>query len=332
MPTRRQLLQVIRIQSELAKLGLDLGGAMQFIVEQTLSLIDADGAAIELAEREDMVYRAAAGIARPQLGLRLKIDQSLTGLCVRRGKSLLCKHVETDTRVDLDACHRVGLRSMIIIPLKHRGIAIGALKALSAQPDKFQKRDVVLLRMLSDVIAAAMYFSVKYSGDDLFIKATHDDMTGLANRALFMDRLRNAVALTDRDKKVAGVLMIDMDGLKQINDNYGHRVGDAVILEFAHRLGKATRDIDTAARLGGDEFGVVLATLESPESVESAAARIDAVNQPPFLFEGESYQLSASIGTAVIPGDGVEPEQLLDIADKRMYCVKRERKDQLFSA
>lgn len=329
MPTRKQLLQVIHIQSELAKLGLDLGGVMQFIVEQTLSLIDADGAAIELAEREDMVYRAAAGIARPQLGLRLKVDQSLSGLCVRRGKSLLCMDAETDHRVDLEACHRVGLRSMIIMPLQHRGITIGALKALSAQPARFHQREVTLLRMLSDVVAAAMYFSVKYSGDDLFIKATHDDMTGLANRALFMDRLRNAVALTDRDEKSAGVLMIDLDGLKQINDHYGHRTGDAVILEFARRLGRLTRDMDTAARLGGDEFGIVLTALDTPEGVESAAARIDQANLAPFSFEGEAYQLSASVGAALIPNDGTEPERLLDIADQRMYSVKRMRKNQM---
>lgn len=327
MPTRNQLLQVIHIQSELAKLGLDLGGVMQFIVEQTLSLIGADGAAIELAERGDMVYRAASGTAFPQLGLRLKIDKSLSGLCVRTGESLLCEDAETDPRVDLEACRKVGLRSMVIMPLQHRGITIGALKALSAQPGKFGPRDATLLRMLSDVVAAAMYFSVKYSGDDLFIKATHDDMTGLANRALFMDRLRNAVALTGRDQKSAGVLMIDLDGLKQINDNHGHRVGDAVILEFAKRLERVTRELDTTARLGGDEFGIVLLALDNKKCIDTAAGRIEAVNQQVFNFEGNDYEISASVGAALIPSDGTEPEQLLDVADQRMYSVKRRRKE-----
>ncbi len=326
MPTRRQLMQVIHIQSELAKLGLDLGGVMQYIVEETLTLLNAEGAAIELAEQGQMVYRAAAGIARPQLGLRLKIDQSLSGLCVMNGESLLCTDSEQDERVDAEACQRVGLRSMIVIPLKHRGITVGALKAISVEPNKFTHVDMSLLEMLTDVVAAAMYFSVKYSDDDLFHRATHDDMTGLANRALFMDRLRNAVAQTARDRTPAGVLMIDLDGLKHVNDTFGHRVGDAVILEFAKRLKTVTRDSDTAARLGGDEFGVVLPVLDCEGGILRVTQRIDDVLALPFMFEDREYTLAASVGTATIPHDGIEPEMLLDMADRRMYRVKRARK------
>lgn len=326
MPTRKQLMQVINIQTEIAKLGLDLGGVMQFVVEQTLPLLEADGAAIELAEDGEMVYRAASGIAREQLGLRLKIDTSLSGLCVLTGKPLSCDDSEDDSRVDQLACRKVGLRSMIIMPLKHKGITVGVLKAMSAQPNKFKQRDMTLLGMLLDVVAAAMYFSVKYDSDNLFIKATHDDMTGLANRALFMDRLRNAMARTSREQNPSGVLMIDMDGLKQINDTHGHRIGDAVIIEFSNRLKKATRGTDTAARLGGDEFGVILTPLESPDGVDSAMQRIDSEIKLPFVFEDKPYQLKASIGSALIPKDGNEPDRVLEVADQRMYAVKQSRK------
>jgi len=326
MPSHEQLIQLIQIQTEIAKLGLDLGGVMQYVVEQTLPLIGADGAVIELAEDGDMVYRAAAGIAKDQLGLRLKISGSLSGLCVITGETLACADSETDPRVDREACHKVGLRSMIVMPLKHRGVTVGVLKALSAQPDYFQQRDISLLGMLSEVVAAAMYFSAKYDSDNLFIKATHDGMTGLANRALFMDRLRNAVAHTHRDQRSSGVLMIDMDGLKQINDTHGHRIGDAVIIEFSNRLKKATRDTDTTARLGGDEFGVILSPLAGPDGVDAALQRIDAEISPPFVFENQPYQLQASIGSALIPQDGSEPDKLLEVADQRMYAVKQSRK------
>ncbi len=326
MPSRQQLLQVINIQTEIAKLGLDLGGVMQFIVEQTLSLIEADGAVIELAEGDEMVYRAASGLARPQLGLRLRIDTSLSGLSVMTGKTLSCADSETDARVDRAACARVGLRSMIVMPLKHRGVTIGVLKALSAQPNNFKRRDITLLGMLSEVVAATMYFSVKYDSDDLFIKATHDDMTGLANRALFMDRLRNAVAHTSRNQRPSAVLVIDMDGLKQINDVHGHRVGDAVIIEFSNRIRKVTRDTDTAARLGGDEFGIILTPLETPDGVDSAVRRIDAEIEPPFMFEDRPYRMRASIGSALTPKDGTEPDKLLEVADQRMYVVKQTHK------
>lgn len=326
MPTSEQLMQVIRIQTEIAKLGLDLGGVMQYVVEQTLPLIEADGAAIELVEDGDMVYRAASGIAKDQLGLRLKVDASLSGLCVRTGEILSCADSETDSRVDRLACRKMGLRSMIVMPLKYREMTVGVLKAMSAHPDKFKQRDIKLLGMLSEVVAAAMYFSTKYDSDSLFIKATHDGMTGLANRALFMDRLRNAVARTSREQRPAGVLMIDMDGLKQINDTHGHRVGDTALIEFSNRLMRATRNTDTTARLGGDEFGIILTPLESPEGIESAIKRIDSEIHLPFVFEGKPYSLNASIGSALIPQDGTEPDKLLELADQRMYAVKQTRK------
>lgn len=326
MPSRAQLMQVIRIQTEIAQLGLDLGGVMQYVVEKTLPLIDANGAAIELAEDGEMVYRAATGIASNQIGLRLKIETSLSGLCVMTGETLFCGDADTDPRVDQDACRLMGLRSMIVMPLKHKGITVGALKAMSAQANKFNQQDITLLGMLSEVVAASMYFSVKYDSDNLFIKATHDGMTGLANRALFMDRLRNAVARTSREQSPSGVLMIDMDGLKQINDSQGHRIGDAVIIEFSNRLKNATRSTDTAARLGGDEFGVILSPLESTDGIDIAMQRIDTEIKSPFVFEDKQYQLKASIGSALIPNDGSEPEQIMEVADHRMYASKKVRK------
>ena len=327
MPTREQLLQVIRVQTEIAKLGLGLGNVMQYVVEQTLPLIHADGAAIELAEDGEMVYRAASGIARNQLGLRLSIDKSLSGLCVKNGEILSCDDSETDPRADRHACRKVGLRSMIVLPLKHRGTTIGALKAMSAQPGKFQPHDVRLLELLSEVVGASMYFSVKYDSDSLFIKATHDDMTGLANRALFMDRLKGAIARADRGPHASGVLMIDMDGLKQINDTHGHRTGDAVLIEFAKRLKEVTRETDTAARLGGDEFGMILSPLDDPVGLERTIQRIDTAMQRPFAFESRAYPLRASIGSAWIPLDGCEPERVLEVADQRMYAIKQARKE-----
>ncbi|WP_198782006.1 sensor domain-containing diguanylate cyclase [Shewanella putrefaciens] len=328
MPSREQLLQVINIQTEIAKLGLDLGGVMQYVVEQTLPLIDADGAAIELAEEGDMVYRAASGIAAPQLGLRLKVDASLSGLCIKTGEVLTCIDAATDTRVDLAACNKVGLRSMLVMPLTYQGATVGVLKAVSRHVGKFQQPDITLLNMLSEAVAAAMYFSVKYDSDNLFFKATHDCMTGLANRALFMDRLHNAIARAKREQLPTGLLMMDMDGLKQINDTHGHRAGDAVLLEFAKRLQQTTRDTDLAARLGGDEFGVILTPQENPEAVTTALQRIEAAMASPLTFEGRNYQLQVSIGAIVLPQDGMEPDQLLELADKRMYAAKNLHKNQ----
>ena len=324
MPSKEQLLDIIAIQAEIARLGLDLTATMALVVERTLGLIEADGAAIELADGEAMVYRAGAGIAASQLGLRLKAGESLSGLCVRSGEILHCRDSESDPRVDRDACRAVGLRSLIVVPLRHEGETVGVLKAMSRQPDKFRDVDVRALRLLSEVVGAVMYFAAKYNVDELFYKATHDAMTGLANRAFYIERLRNTLALHRRDKRPASVLMIDMDGLKHLNDSYGHRVGDAAIMEVARRLTACARESDTVARLGGDEFGMIFSPVDLPEGGEMLMHRIEDEIARPLQFEGRSYALSASVGMATLPADGLDVDHLLETADRRMHRVKRQ--------
>lgn len=324
MTSPNQLLEVINVQTEIAKLGLDLGSVMSLIVERTLPLVNADGAAVELAEGDEMVYRAVSGIAKPYLGLRLELESSLSGLCVRTGEILRCDDADIDFRVDRDACRKVGLRSMIVVPLKHKGMTVGVLKAMSAKPRKFDNTDMTLLGLLSELIGAAMFYATKYDIDALFHKATHDGLTGLANRSLFMDRLRQVIAQSHREKRSVSVLMIDMDGLKHINDTYGHRIGDAAIVEFSNRIQSGARATDTVARLGGDEFGVILTPIDQPNGAQIAIERMINQIERPFVFEGKNYELHASIGSAQFPEDSDEINQLLEIADQRMYLIKQE--------
>lgn len=125
MPTQKQLMEIISIQPDIAKQGLDLAGVMALATERTLSQVGANSAAIELAEGEDMVYRATSGNAASQIGLRVKRQHSLSGLSVQSGQTLICTDSETDPRVDLEACRKVGLRSMLCM---HLGSPIGAAR------------------------------------------------------------------------------------------------------------------------------------------------------------------------------------------------------------
>lgn len=323
MPSKDQLLDVIAIQAEIAKLGLDLGGTMALVVDRTLPLIGADGAAIELAENDEMVYRAASGIAANQLGLRLKLAGSLSGLCVQTATALSCDDSELDERVDRAACRHVGLRSMIVVPLRHQGETVGVLKAMSAQPGKFHEIDKGVLELLTEVIAAAMYFATKYNIDELFYKATHDAMTGLANRALFIDRLRSIISQRESSSRSTQILLIDMNGLKGINDTHGHRAGDAAITEFANRLTTCTRQGDTVARVGGDEFGIILSPIDPTHGVEAIIQRINDEKTPLLYVKDQPFRLTASIGVARFPDDGSDIDSLLEVADQRMYQMKR---------
>jgi diguanylate cyclase (GGDEF)-like protein len=320
------LMQIIQAQTEIAQLGLDLGGVIDFVADRVRHLTDAGGAIVELAEGDEMVYRAAAGMAKGQLGLRLARAGSMSGLCVAEARLLYCEDSETDPRVDLDACRRVGLRSMVCAPLTHAGNVVGVLKIASPLERAFTPEHVQILELMSGLIAAAMFHAVQHETSDLYHKATHDALTGLANRALFYDRLRQCVARARRQSSQIGILNLDMDGLKPINDQLGHRAGDAAIRELAARIARGSREADTVARVGGDEFAVILPDVPDREGARALATRIEGEIRLPFAFEDRPLPLGASIGMAVFPDDGTEIETLLETADQSMYSVKRTRK------
>ncbi|HET8807966.1 MAG TPA: sensor domain-containing diguanylate cyclase [Methylophaga sp.] len=318
---------LIQLQTEIAKLGLAVGKVLDLVTDKSMVLTCADGAVIELAEGDCMVYRSADGIAKNQLGLRISKHNSLSGLCVATGQIMRCDDSRLDPRVDLAACEKVGLRSMIVVPLAHQNSVIGVLKVLSTKPGIFSDADVTILGMLSELVAASMFYAAHYDHEQLFYRATHDELTGLANRALFLDHLRTAIAQANRKKELTGVMMIDMNGLKKINDQLGHRYGDAVIREFGRRLKENSRETDTVARFGGDEFGIVLTPVDSASSVELKSQRLAQNVEKPFDFEGQRLPIGASYGGAVYPEDSREINELLDIADQAMYAQKRSLKD-----
>ena len=155
--------------------------------------------------------------------------------------------------------------------------------------------------------------------------AHHDLLTNLPNRALMRDRLEQATARVKRGDKIA-VLFVDLDGFKPINDTHGHAMGDVLLKEIAKRLRAATRQTDTVARIGGDEFVVILGGVIAFENVEFVARRILEAIAEPFVHEGQSIRVGASIGISLSPEDGLDPEQLLTKADMAMYAAKKQRK------
>ena len=318
------LMAIIQAQTEIAKLGMDLGAMLDLVANRMQTLTRAQGAIVEIAEGDEMVYRAAAGMAGSQLGLRLKRQGSLSGLCVQSGEILDCPDSETDPRVDREACRRVGLRSMLVAPLIYNGTTIGVLKIASPEAEAFDARDVKVLELMTGLIGAVVYKASDFT--EIYHRATHDPLTGISNRALFFDRLRQGLLLSARRATGLGIVNLDMDGLKPINDTFGHRAGDAAIREIAERLRRVCRQSDTVARLGGDEFGVVLPDVKDRASVEHHAERISAEIDAPLQFEGQTLKLGASLGIAVFPDDGADVPELIDKADQAMYAAKRARK------
>jgi diguanylate cyclase (GGDEF)-like protein/PAS domain S-box-containing protein len=152
--------------------------------------------------------------------------------------------------------------------------------------------------------------------------AYRDPLTGLANRASLTDRLELELNHARRRGSLLGLLFLDLDGLKAINDRLGHEAGDALLVGFAERLKTVLRKGDTVARLGGDEFNVILPDLESLGGAELVAEKILASLNSPMLFDGEELAAGVSIGIAMFPGDAEEPEELMRRADAAMYRAK----------
>lgn len=159
--------------------------------------------------------------------------------------------------------------------------------------------------------------------DELAHSSKHDALTGTANRALMLDRLENAIAFAKRHGTSIGVLFLDLDEFKHINDTLGHAVGDAVVQLVARRLEAEVRQSDTISRYGGDEFVVLLPEITQPSDVALVAEKILVALSKPTRVDNHLLSVSASVGIALFPDDGIDAATLIRNADTAMYSCKR---------
>jgi diguanylate cyclase (GGDEF)-like protein len=173
----------------------------------------------------------------------------------------------------------------------------------------------------------AQMIALAQTGVRLEHEATHDHLTGLANRSLFQRRLEDALQHAGEEDFLLGVMYLDLDEFKPVNDRHGHSVGDALLREVANRLRQVVRASDTVARLGGDEFAIVLVGLDSPDQCPALGGKIARELARSVVLEGVEVTPAASIGCVLYPEHGRTVDELLKAADDRMYEVKRARKE-----
>jgi diguanylate cyclase (GGDEF)-like protein/PAS domain S-box-containing protein len=175
-----------------------------------------------------------------------------------------------------------------------------------------------------DVIASqfAQFIERKRSEEALRHQALHDALTGLPNRTLFHDRVRQALEHARRGGQTLAVLVMDLDCFKDVNDTLGHQCGDVLLQQVGRRVHDGVRACDTVARLGGDEFGFLLTEVDGP----GAAALVERIQETlanPFMVQDRLLQVAASVGAALHPEHGEDVDQLLQHADVAMYTAKR---------
>lgn len=176
--------------------------------------------------------------------------------------------------------------------------------------------------IVGTVLAFRDITELKIQQEEIHHLAYHDTLTGLPNRRLLLDRLEVALAHALRHNRLMAVMFLDLDHFKEVNDTLGHDTGDALLNAVASQLRWAMREEDTVARQGGDEFIILLPELESREGAEHLAGRIVEMLEKPQIVGGHRLQISASIGIAFCPQDGVTLDALLSAADRAMYQAK----------
>lgn len=243
---------------------------------------------------------------------------------IRSGQPLLT--------ADADSPERDGLRedpdpggSWLGVPLLAGARVTGAVVVETLAPDeRYTANDRDLLQFVSSQIATAV--ERVQMQDRLRHMAHHDALTGLPNRPMFYDRFDVALKRAHRDKERVGVLYLDLNDFKEVNDTRGHHAGDLVLQQMARRLAGCVRASDTVARMGGDEFTVLLINIDHRDAAVAARDRILEAMAEPFDLGGVGARLSVSVGLATYPDDGQDAEQLLRHADAGMYGTKRKRR------
>ena len=235
---------------------------------------------------------------------------------------VVCNDIDSDPQFAhwrIDALQR-GYRSMGVFPLMGDSQPVGLFVLYAPELNFFDVEEIKLLTELTANISYALEYLKKE--EKLNYLAYHDVLTGLPGRTLFHDRLVQAVTNAHRHGDKLGVLFIDLDHFKNINDSLGHYVGDMLLKQVAALFTACMREDDTVARLGGDEFVVILASMASEDEAWMVSQKILKLMTEPFTIEAHELFVTCSIGIALYPKDGDDAKTLLQSADGALYLAK----------
>jgi diguanylate cyclase (GGDEF)-like protein len=215
---------------------------------------------------------------------------------------------------------RLGPASMLVLPIIWDEAVVGMVVLGFLGAGVLTDEERGRARNLGDRVGVA--FAAAARDEQLYYQANYDALTALPNRLHFKEQLARVLAQAQRESGQFGLLFIDLDNFKGINDSLGHSEGDEVLKQTAARLRQCVRETDTVTRLGGDEFTIILPHLTSARDLEAVVEHVTAAMAPPFRVSDNEHFVSASIGIAIYPADGASGEDLLRNADTAMYRAK----------
>jgi diguanylate cyclase (GGDEF)-like protein len=272
---------------------------------------------VETIDRDELVMEAQEGYAPTLLGKRRKRGEGLAGFATESGEPVLANDVTHDERY---IPFHSAVRSALMVPLKYRSEVLGVLCVESLRPHSFSQQDVLTLCTLADQLAIALKNAQAYQVAQE--QAITDSLTGLKTHRYFMEALDAEWRRSPRSGRHFSVIMMDLDGFKQVNDRHGHLEGDRVLTTVAELLEARCRQSNVVARLGGDQFAILMPET-STEQAQILAERLrDSFAADAYLA---SRAVTASFGIATFPIHGVTADEIVRVAESGMYLAKHER-------
>jgi diguanylate cyclase (GGDEF)-like protein len=248
---------------------------------------------------------------------RLPIGTGAGGRAIAEKRVVVVEHYESAPDAIPGLAAR-GLHAAMAAPVYENGRVVGSLVVASyTENRRFSPAEQEVLQAFAEHASLALTDARNYR--DALHRALHDQLTGLPNRSLFLDRLEHAMARVPRARRRLAVLFLDIDGFKAVNDTFGHAAGDEALLAIAQRISSCLRPSDTAARFGGDEFAILLEDVAGADDAVAVAERVLEALGEPLEVQGHRFDLAASIGIAC---GGLEDTDLLRRADVAMYRAK----------
>lgn len=237
------------------------------------------------------------------------------------------KALPIEARMEKDVMQEKGVQSLIYIPISQKEKVIGFIGFDQVkEQNTWRGKDYDLLKVLANILADAMSkVEVEKNINNL---AFYDRLTGLPNRTLFNSRLEQAIQFARCCEKLVGVMFIDLDGFKAVNDTLGHDWGDYLLKQVADRLSTCVMEQDTVARFGGDEYLIMIPQVSQVEEIEEVAKKVMDVFEKPILVNKQEFFITASGGISIFPADGEEVNVLIKNADLAMYSAKCRGKSQ----
>ncbi len=317
----RQELQILYELTQALGSSLSVEETVRLLASELQKLIDFDTIAGYLVDDRVLRARFVEGVnARLLSNLQIPMGQGLSGWVAGNGKCSLNGNPAVEPGYAQDPREFSRLRSALSVPLDSPAGIIGALTLYSVQPNGFSVDHLRILKTVGMKAGATINNALIH--ERIGKSADTDALTGLPNSRALTVRLEQETARASRERTVFTVFVLDLNGLKRINDRHGHLEGSRAIQAVGKALQSCLREYDTLARIGGDEFVLLLPGMPAESAAEKRIELAMAVEQLAGDFPG--FEVSVSMGSATYPQDGTTPEQLLGVADRRMYWHKRQ--------